>query len=100
VTVPPELEIKLLGAYARERQAADAAFDMREFARAYAIMGAQRATKVAGIFARLDRRDGKPHYLAHLPRVEAYLARNLEHPGLLRLRTWYQTHLPRLVATS
>ena len=56
------------------------------FARAYAIMGAQRATKVLGIFARLDRRDGKPHYLAHLPRIEAYLIRNLAHPALSRSR--------------
>jgi N-acetylmuramate 1-kinase len=100
VTVPAELEIKLLSLYARERQAADADFDMRDFARAYAILGAQRATKVAGIFARLDMRDGKPHYLNHLPRVEAYLARNLNHPALLRLRTWYQTHLPKLVAAE
>jgi tRNA threonylcarbamoyl adenosine modification protein YjeE len=97
VTVPADLEIKLLSVYARRRASADARFDMPAFARAYAIMGAQRATKVLGIFARLDRRDGKPQYLAHLPRVEAYLARNLNHPGLLRLRTWYQTHLPRLV---
>jgi tRNA threonylcarbamoyl adenosine modification protein YjeE len=98
ITVPAELEIRLLGVYARERQAADETFNMGAFARAYAVMGAQRATKVAGIFARLDQRDGKPQYLAHLPRVEAYLARNLNHPGLIRLRTWYQTHLPRLVA--
>jgi aminoglycoside/choline kinase family phosphotransferase len=98
VTVPPELEIRLLGLYARERQVADETFHMGAFARAYAILGAQRATKVAGIFARLTQRDGKPQYLAHLPRVEAYLARNLDHPALLRLRTWYQTHLPRLVA--
>ncbi len=99
VTVPAELEIKLLGVYARERAAADPAFAMRDFARAYAIMGAQRATKVIGIFARLDRRDGKPAYLAHLPRGEAYLARNLNHPALARLRTWYETHLPGLVAS-
>jgi N-acetylmuramate 1-kinase len=99
VTVPAEIEIRLLGLYARERTAADPAFTMGDFARAYAIMGAQRATKVAGIFARLDKRDGKPGYLAHLPRVEAYLARNLNHPALARLRAWYETHLPRLVAT-
>jgi aminoglycoside/choline kinase family phosphotransferase len=60
-------------------------------------MGAQRATKILGIFARLDRRDGKPHYLKHLPRIETYLARNLAHPALGRLRGWYETHLPRLV---
>jgi tRNA threonylcarbamoyl adenosine modification protein YjeE len=100
VTVPADLEIKLLSLYARERQASDPDFDMRAFARAYAILGAQRATKVAGIFARLDMRDGKPHYLDHLPRVEAYLARNLNHPALLRLRTWYQAHLPKLVAAE
>jgi N-acetylmuramate 1-kinase len=99
VSVPAELEFKLLGLYARERAAADPAFDMRDFARAYAIMGAQRATKVAGIFARLDKRDGKPAYLAHLPRVESYLGRNLNHPALARLRAWHETHLPRLVAS-
>ena len=99
VSVPADLEIRLLGVYARERQTSDEAFNMGAFARAYAIMGAQRATKVLGIFARLDKRDGKPHYLAHIPRVEAYLARNLNHSGLARLRTWYQTHLPRLIAS-
>ena len=48
-----------------------------------------------GIFARLDRRDGKPQYLAHLPRIEAYLGRNLAHPALASLKGWYDTHLRR-----
>jgi aminoglycoside/choline kinase family phosphotransferase len=61
-------------------------------------MGAQRATKVLGIFARLDRRDGKPVYLQHLPRVEAYLRRNLAHPVLARLKAWYEAQVPRLYA--
>ncbi len=94
VSVPPALEIRLLGSYARARHAADPSFDLQDFARAYAILGAQRATKIAGIFARLDRRDGKPHYLRHLPRIEAYLARNLAHPVLSPLKLWYETHLP------
>ena len=47
-------------------------------------MGAQRATKVLGIFARLDKRDGKPQYLKHLPRIETYLSRNLAHPALAK----------------
>jgi tRNA threonylcarbamoyl adenosine modification protein YjeE len=92
VTVPPELELKLLGLYGAERKAADPAFDMAEFATAYAIMGAQRATKILGIFARLDKRDGKPQYLAHLPRIRAYLARNVAHPALARLQGWFQYH--------
>lgn len=97
VTVPADLELKLIGLYARDRKAIDPDFDVSAFARAYAIMAAQRATKILGIFARLDRRDGKPHYLKHLPRIEAYLIRNLAHPALARLKTWYETYLPRLI---
>jgi aminoglycoside/choline kinase family phosphotransferase len=96
-TVPPDLELKLIGVYARERRAADPQFDVAAFARAYAIMGTQRATKILGIFARLDRRDGKPHYLRHLPRIEAYLMRNLAHPSLAKLKGWYENYLPRLI---
>jgi len=70
---------------------------MQAFARAYAVLAAQRATKILGIFARLDRRDGKPAYLAHLPRIEGYLARNLNHPALTHLRLWHEAHLPHLV---
>jgi N-acetylmuramate 1-kinase len=96
VDVAPALEFQLLGRYGSDRRNADANFDMRAFAQAYAILGAQRATKILGIFARLDKRDGKPAYLRHLPRVENYVRRNLEHPALRNLRTWYQSHLPRL----
>ena len=99
VTVPDDLELRLLSHYARQRRGADAAFDMSAFARAYAILGAQRATKILGIFARLDRRDGKPQYLAHIPRVEHYLRKNLAHPALADLSHWYQANLPRLLET-
>jgi N-acetylmuramate 1-kinase len=95
VNVPDEVELKLLGHYAQLRRAADRDFDMAGFARAYALMGAQRATKILGIFARLNHRDHKPQYLAHLPRVEKYLAKDLTHPLLSALKDWYETHLPR-----
>lgn len=96
VTVPDEMEIRLLGHYAQARRAASPDFDMASFARAYAILGAQRTTKILGIFARLDKRDGKPQYLAHLPRVTRYLRKNLAHPALAPLREWYAANLPRL----
>jgi tRNA threonylcarbamoyl adenosine modification protein YjeE len=99
VTVSDELELKLLSYYARLRRNETPDFNMMDFARAYAVLGAQRATKILGIFARLDRRDGKPQYLAHLPRVERYLAKDLAHPDLAPLRAWYETHLPRAVST-
>jgi aminoglycoside/choline kinase family phosphotransferase len=96
VTVPDELELKLLASYAKLRREADAGFDMAAFAKAYMILAAQRATKVLGIFARLDQRDGKPQYLAHMPRVEAYLSKCLKHPALADLKAWYEANLPGL----
>ncbi len=100
VTLPDELEMKLIAHYARARREADPDFDMAAFAKAYAILGAQRATKIMGIFARLDLRDGKPHYLTHLPRVEIYLKKSLRHPALAEIKAWYETNLPALFEIS
>ncbi|WP_311276673.1 tRNA (adenosine(37)-N6)-threonylcarbamoyltransferase complex ATPase subunit type 1 TsaE [Methylobacterium sp. WCS2018Hpa-22] len=100
VDATADFELRLLGLYVRERRNREPDFDMQGFARAYAVMAAQRATKILGIFARLDKRDGKPAYLAHLPRIEGYLARNLAHPALTRLRLWHQEHLPHLVSEA
>ena len=98
VTVPDDLEMRLMALYVRRRAAAAPAFDPVRFAASYAAMAAQRTTKILGIFARLDKRDGKPQYLRHLPRIERYLAKNLAHPLLRPLALWYQTHLPRALA--
>lgn len=97
VTVPDETELRLLGHYAQLRRGATDAFDMAGFARAYAILGAQRATKILGIFARLDKRDRKPQYLGHIPRVTRYLRKNLAHPALAALRDWHVANLPKTV---
>jgi aminoglycoside/choline kinase family phosphotransferase len=63
--------------------------DFGEFFRAVEWMGLQRHLKVAGIFARLTLRDGKPKYLADAPRFIAYIratcARYAELKPLLRL---------------
>ena len=84
IDVPAALELRLLAAYGQARRNDDASFDLAGFARAYAILGTQRNTKIAGIFARLDKRDGKPAYLKHLPRIEAYLRRKPGAPGARR----------------
>lgn len=47
--------------------------DFGEFYRSVEWMGLQRHLKVAGIFARLTLRDGKPKYLADAPRFMAYI---------------------------
>jgi hypothetical protein len=63
--------------------------DFGEFYRGVEWMGLQRHLKVAGIFARLTLRDGKPQYLADTPRFLGYIratcSRYRELKPLLRL---------------
>ncbi|MHA6198638.1 aminoglycoside phosphotransferase family protein [Pseudomonas wadenswilerensis] len=47
--------------------------DFDDFHRASDLMGVQRHLKVIGIFARICHRDGKPRYLADVPRFFAYI---------------------------
>ncbi len=93
VDVPESLEVTLLSRYVRARLE-DKRFDPAAFTRLYATLAAQRATKILGIFARLDRRDGKPQYLRHMPRLLTYLWRSLAHPALAPLKAWYAANLP------
>jgi hypothetical protein len=94
VDISEDLELKLLSRYALGRKARDPAFDPARFAARYMVLGAQRATKILGIFARLDRRDRKPQYLQHLPRVWRYLMSAFAHPALAELRDWYLANVP------
>jgi tRNA threonylcarbamoyl adenosine modification protein YjeE len=95
IDVPENLELTLLSRYIKARRAQDAAFDPAGFAELYAIMSAQRNTRLLGTFARLNRRDGKPHYLRHQPRIWTYLNRSLAHPALAHLRDWYLANVPQ-----
>ena len=94
VDVPEAWEMEMLGNYIRARTIDDPNFDLARFVMLYSTMAAQRASKILGIFARLDRRDGKPQYLRHLPRVWNYLQRALNHPALAPLAAWYKAHVP------
>ena len=68
--------------------------DRDRFRADYEVLGAQRNTKILGIFTRLWRRDGKQHYLPLQPRVWGYLERNLSHPALAPVRAWFDANLP------
>ncbi|MBD9528099.1 tRNA (adenosine(37)-N6)-threonylcarbamoyltransferase complex ATPase subunit type 1 TsaE [Paracoccus sp. PAR01] len=59
--------------------------DADRFRAAYALLGAQRGLRIMGIFTRLAQRDGKPRYLAFMPRVWAAIRRDLAHPALAPL---------------
>ncbi|MGB7431250.1 MAG: phosphotransferase, partial [Ahrensia sp.] len=88
VDIEPSLRAQIIAAYCDERAGLDAAFDREIFARDAAILSAQRAAKILGIFVRLDERDGKPAYLAHLPRVQKTLQNALTHHALTEFAQW------------
>ncbi|MEO3387113.1 tRNA (adenosine(37)-N6)-threonylcarbamoyltransferase complex ATPase subunit type 1 TsaE [Mesorhizobium sp. CAU 1741] len=90
VTIPTQLERQIVAAYCEARREQGRGFDRDRFGAAYAIMAAQRNSKILGIFVRLNVRDGKPGYLRHLPRIRDYVVRAFEHPVLEPLRDIYR----------
>jgi len=89
--VPADLAARMIARYLD----AFPAIDRDGFLASYAVMGAQRSAKIVGIFTRLDRRDGKPIYLKHIPRVWQWLESDLAHPVLFDLRTWFDREIPQ-----
>ncbi|MFO1107115.1 MAG: phosphotransferase [Amaricoccus sp.] len=77
-----------------ERYLARTGRERDPFIAAAHLLSAQRNLKILGLFARLCRRDGKPRYLDHLPRVWSYLQADLAHPALGPLAAWIARHLP------
>jgi hypothetical protein len=86
--VSPALEAEMLAYYN------NAAKPGADFAAHYALLGAQRNTKIIGIFTRLWKRDGKERYLSFLPRMWGLLERDLAHPDLAPVKHWFDTHIP------
>ncbi|MEA1937619.1 MAG: phosphotransferase [Pseudomonadota bacterium] len=87
--VPQALQEAMLDRYL----AAFPELDRNGFVDAYTVLAAQRHCKVAGIFVRLFRRDGKAQYLRHIPRVIDMLRRNLDHPRLSHIKGWVRLNL-------
>ncbi|TCP40306.1 aminoglycoside phosphotransferase family protein [Rhodovulum marinum] len=87
--VPGDLQARM-----RARYVAATEQDPDTFARAYALLGAQRNLRIIGVFARLCLRDGKPGYLPMLPRVWDHLMHDLSHPDLAGLRARCLALLP------
>ncbi len=88
-SVPADLVAAMI-----ERYLEAAALDAPSFRAAYASLGAQRNTKIIGIFTRLCVRDGKAGYLDLIPRVWQLLERDLEYPSLAPLRAWFDHQVP------
>lgn len=89
--VSEELERRMLDRYLAATGAGEA------FEADYALLGAQRNAKIVGIFTRLHRRDGKPRYLAMIPRVWQAMERDLAHPALAPVARWFAENIPQVI---
>jgi aminoglycoside/choline kinase family phosphotransferase len=93
--VPVDLETAMLVHYAAAMGEVD-----DDFLADYARLGAQRNAKIVGIFTRLNARDGKPKYLALIPRVWAALERDLAHPALGPVAEWFDANIPEALRAA
>jgi aminoglycoside/choline kinase family phosphotransferase len=86
--VPSDLEQAMIKRYV-DRTGADERFE-----RAYWALAAQRNTRILGVFCRLWKRDGKDRYKAFQPRMWGLLERDLAHPALAPVKSWFDANVP------
>lgn len=75
--VPAAIETQMIARYIAANDVTPEAFTT-----AYSVLGVMRSLRILGVFARLSRDYGKPHYLGFVPRVWAHLLRGLAHPAM------------------
>jgi aminoglycoside/choline kinase family phosphotransferase len=85
--VPRDLRDRLIDTYIDAREKAGP-FDRDLFLKSYAIMSAQRACRLNGLWVRLMNRDQLPGYMRHMPRTLWHLTMAFEHPVTAPLRDW------------
>ena len=88
--VPPAIERRMIDRYVAATGCGD------RFERAYWALAAQRNTRILGVFTRLWKRDGKPHYRKFQPRMWGLLERDLAQPGLAPIRAWFEANVGAL----
>ena len=85
--VPPDIERAMIDRYVAATGLG------AEYERAYWALAAQRNTRILGVFTRLWKRDGKPHYTAFQPRMWGLLERDLACPDLAPVRAWFDANV-------
>jgi N-acetylmuramate 1-kinase len=87
--VSPEVERAMIDRYVTAM-----GIDPAAFGHAYWALAAQRNTRILGVFTRLWKRDGKPHYRRFQPRMWGLLERDLAHPATVPVKAWFDANVP------
>jgi aminoglycoside/choline kinase family phosphotransferase len=89
-----DLPADLVAAMRARYRAAMPRHDPAAFDASWAVMAAHRHVKCLGLFVRLAKRDGKPGYLVHIPRLWRRLDEAMRHPVLRPLSDWLAAEVP------
>lgn len=93
--VPGTIQARMLDRYIDR-----SGIDREEFETAYTCLGVQRNLRILGVFARLGKDYGKPHYVDLIPRVWRYLQGGLQHPALVSVAPILNEALPQPTAEN
>lgn len=85
IEVPRELALSCIKYFAKKMK-----FPLDDVLTNYHILGAQRNSRILGVFARKNLRDGNDNYLQFIPLVLKYLDYDLSYPELSELKEWYK----------
>lgn len=88
--VTPDVQAQVSAEFAQR-----VGFDPQAFEAQIAVLGAQRALRILGVFARLCIAYDKPGYIGLIPRVWGQLQDNLRHPLNADLAAWVAQNLPQ-----
>lgn len=78
----------------------DGAVTMDDFMTAMRLSGVQNLMRIAGIFTRLQYRDGKTVYGRYMPRLWGHLSELLAHPDCSSVRQFLGRHGPAELETA
>ena len=92
--VSAEVTDATIARYLETSRRSGLALDREQFGGEMAAISGQRNARIAGVFARLYKRDNKPRYLDYLPRVWRHLNKDLSHPAMHGLKSWYDRTIP------
>jgi len=68
--------------------------DPEAFMAQYYTLGAQRITRIIGVFSRMLLQNSRDHYMKFLPRAWKWLENDLKHDNLAGIRCWFDTYVP------
>ena len=84
IKVPKDLAFDCINYFAKKKK-----LELEDLLINYHILGAQRNSRILGVFARKFIRDQNDNYLQYMPLVLEYLNHDFSHPVMSKIKNWF-----------